>query len=146
MNVILNPNQSDTKEGAIALPANSNLTGKDNFLVKIVNSGGNAAFDLPAAAADYAYYVLAQGDVQGNTVFAEAPDLDENCRLSFSGNCNPGDPLSLNPNAWGQIYKPAAGAGNIFYDWIAEEAGAGGTTAEPQLLKVRRIASRAATL
>jgi hypothetical protein len=146
MNVILNPIQSDTRVGDITLPANVNLTGLESYLWKIVNNNGAANFALPAAVADYAYYVGASGDVVGNNVAAESPDVGENCRIAFSGNCNPGDPLSLNPNAWGQLYKPAAGAGAIFYDWIAEEAGTGGTTAVPQFLKVRRVASRAATL
>jgi|SRR5579859_199437 len=139
MNVILNPSQSDTKEGAIALPANADLTGKDNSLVKIVNNNGLPNFALPTAVNDFAYFVLAQGDVAGNTVYAEAPGLDENVRLLFSGTCNPGDPLATNGAAFGQIFKPANGAGALFVDWIAEEAGAGGTTAVPQLLKVRRV-------
>lgn len=146
MNVILNPIQSDTRRGDITLPAAANLTGLEGYLVKISNNGGVPNFALPAAVSDYAYYILASGDVQGNNVAAEAPTLGENCRIAFSGLCNPGDPLSLNPNAWGQLYKPAGGAGNIFYDWVAEEAGLGGTTAVPQFLKVRRVGSRSANL
>jgi len=139
MNVSANPNQSDTKEGLVAYPAYSNLTGFDNSLVKIVNNNGAANFALPAANTDFAYYVLAAGDVAGNTVYAEVPESGENVRLLFSGTCNPGDALSLNPNVWGQIYKPATGAGSIPCDWVAEEAGVGATSAVPQLLKVRRI-------
>lgn len=139
MNIILNPSQSDTKLGAIALPANADLTGKDNSLVKIVNNNGAPNFGLPTGANDFAYFVLAQGDVAGATVYAESPGMDENVRLLFSGNCNPGDPLATNTAAYGQIFKPANGAGALSIDWIAEEAGAGGTTAAPQLLKVRRV-------
>jgi hypothetical protein len=146
MNVILNPIQSDTRRGDITLPAGANLTGLEGYLWKISNNAGAANFILPAAVSDYAYYIGASGDIQGNNVAAEAPTLGENCRIAFSGLCNPGDPLSLNPNGWGQLYKPQAGAGNIFYDWIAEEAGVGGTVAIPQFLKVRRIASRTANL
>lgn len=146
MNIILNPLQSDTREGDITLPASVNLTGLENYLWKITNNAGVPNFALPTGVADYAYYVGASGDVIGNNVAAESPDVGENCRIAFSGACNPGDPLSLNPNQYGQLYKPGAGAGAIFYDWIAEEAGLGGTTAVPQMLKVRRIASRAATL
>lgn len=139
MNVSLNPNQSDTKKGAVGFPAYTNLTSLDNSLVKIVNNNGAANFVLPAANTDFAYYVLAAGDVQGNVVYAEVPDLGENVRLLFSGTCNPGDALSLNPNAWGQIYKPATGAGSFPCDWVAEEAGVGAASTVPQLLKVRRI-------
>ena len=146
MNVILSALQSDTKQQDINLSANVNLTGLEGYLVKIVNNSGAPNFALPTAVSDFAYYVLMSGDVQGNNVAAQSPTLGENCRIAFSGTCNPGDPLSLNPNLYGQLYKPQAGAGAIFYDWIAEEAGAGGTTAVPQFLKVRRIASRTATL
>ena len=146
MNVILNPIQSNTKEGDISLPASVNLTGLESYLWKVANNSGAPNFALPTAVADAAYYVGASGDIAGNTVAAEAPDMGENCRIAFSGTCNPGDMLSLNPNAWGQIYKPTTGAGAIFYDWIAEEAGTGGTTTVPQFLLVRRIASRAVTL
>ena len=146
MNIILNPIQSDTREGDINLPANVNLTGLEGYLWKIVNNNGVASFALPTAVGDYAYYVGASGDVATNSVAAEAPAMNENCRIAFSGNCNPGDPLALNPNQWGQLYKAAAGAGAIYYDWIAEEAGAGGTTAVPQFLKVRRIPTRSVTI
>src|SRR5271168_4591200 len=125
MNIILNPIQSDTKVGDINLPASINLAGLEGYLWKIVNNNGAANFALPTATSDYAYYVGASGDVTGNNVAAESPDLCENCRIAFVGNCNPGDPLSLNPNTYGTLYKPAAGAGSIYYDWIAEEAGSG---------------------
>jgi hypothetical protein len=146
MNIILNPIQSDTKVGDINLPANVNLTGLEGYLWKISNNNGAANFALPTATSDYAYYIGASGDVAGNNVAAESPDLGENCRIAFVGNCNPGDPLTLNPNLYGSLYKPAAGAGAVYYDWIAEETGAGGTIAMPQFLKVRRIATRAATI
>jgi len=146
MNIILSALQSDTKTQDINLPANVNLTGLEGYLWKIVNNNSVASFALPTSVTDYAYYVGMSGDVQGNNVAAQSPTLGENCRIAFSGTCNPGDPLSLNPNQYGQLYKPQAGAGAIYYDWIAEETGAGGTTAIPQFLKVRRIASRTATL
>jgi len=146
MNIILSALQSDTKTQDINLPANVNLTGLEGYLWKIVNNNSVASFALPTSVTDYAYYVGMSGDVQGNNVAAQSPTLGENCRIAFSGTCNPGDPLSLNPNLYGQLYKPQAGAGAIYYDWIAEETGAGGTTAIPQFLKVRRIASRTATL
>lgn len=149
MNIILNPIQSDTKRGDITLVANSNLAGLEGYLLKIVNlaaNPGNPGFDLPGAVSDYAYFIGASLDVAGNVVAAESPGLGENARVAFSGACNPGDPLSLNPNAWGQLYKPQAGAGNIFYDWVAEEAGVGAVAAVPQFIKVRRVASRAANL
>lgn len=144
MNVFLNPNQDGTKMGDIALPANSNLTGKDGYLVKIVNSSGVAAFDVPSAGTDPAYFILAQGDIQGNTVSAESPDLDDECRLQCSGTVVPGGYLALNTNLYGTVYTPAASSGAANVDWIAEEA-AVGTTAAPVLVKARRIPTRSVT-
>ena len=146
MNVILSALQSDTKQQDINLPASVNLAGLEGYLWKIINNNGVPNFALPTSVADYAYYVGMSGDVIGANSAGQSPTLGENCRIAFSGACNPGDPLSLNPNQFGQLYKPQAGAGAIFYDWIAEEAGVGGTTAVPQMLKVRRIATRAVTL
>jgi hypothetical protein len=142
MNVILSALQSDTKTQDISLPAAVNLTGLEGYLVKISNNNGAANFALPTGATDYAYYILLSGDVAGNNVAAQSPGLGENCRVAFSGTCNPGDPLSLNPNQFGQLYKPQPGTGAVIFDWIAEEAGVGGTPAVPQFLKVRRIATR----
>jgi phage-related tail fiber protein len=143
MNVILNGSQSDTKRQDIGLPGNSNLTGKENLLWKIVNNAGVASFDLPSNVADEAVFVGMSGDIQGNTCYAESPDLDDDVRIVFDGTtaCNPGDKLSLSPNYWGQLYAPQAGAGVGYYIYVAEEAGLAGQNG--QLLKVRRIPERA---
>jgi hypothetical protein len=114
----------------------------EGYLWKIVNNNGAANFALPTAITDAAYYVGMSGDIQGNNVAAQSPSLGENVRIAFSGACNPGDLLSLNPAAYGQLYKAPGGTGAIYQDYIAEEAGLGGTTAVPQFLKVRRIATR----
>jgi len=62
------PSQSNTQEGAIVLPANVNLTGKEGFLCKIANDGGVAKADLPGAVTDILQYVIVEG-----------ADIDENC-------------------------------------------------------------------
>ena len=141
MNVILNPGQSNTKERDISLPAAVNLTGDENLLWKIVNNNGAANFALPTAAADQAMYVGASGDVAGNIVAAEAPDLGENCRVIIDTACNPGDMLALSTANWGQLTKPAAGYGSGYYTFLAEEAGVAGQTA-----LVRRIPDRSFNL
>jgi len=146
MNTILNGSQSDTKKGAITLPAAVNLTGKENSLWKISNNAGVPNFALPTAVTDQAYFVGASGDIQGNNVAAEAPDLDDECRILFDGTtaCNPGDLLSLSPNTYGALYAPQGGAGAGFYTFQAEEAGLAGQNG--QLIKVRRIPDRAFNL
>jgi phage-related tail fiber protein len=146
MNVELNGNQSDTKRGCISLPANSNLTGKENLLWKVVNNNGVASFDLPAAVTDIAVYLGMSGDVQGNNVQAESPDFGDTFRVVFDGTtaCNPGDKLSLSPNTWGAIYAPQAGAGAGFYNCVALEPGNAGQNG--QLILVKRISERSFNL
>ena len=79
MNIILNPLQSNTKKGDIVLPAYADLTGKENYLVKVVNDSGTAKFALPAATDDLAVYVLASGTTAGGDSAAESPSENENC-------------------------------------------------------------------
>jgi len=141
MNIILNASQSNTRKGDINLPASVDLTGKENLMWKIVNNGGVANFALPTAVTDYATYVGASGDVAGANVAAEVPTGNENCRVVLDGTCNPGDLLSLSPNTWGQVYKPAGGSGATNYWFVAEEAGVAG-----QLVLVRKIGPIAVTL
>ena len=137
MNTILNPGQGDTKRGEITLPGSVDLTGKENLLWKIVNSSGAAQFALPTAVTDIAPFIGASGDVAGNDSVAESPGLDENCRVYLDGSCVPGDMLCLSSTHYGRLYKPAASAGSLLVEFIAEESGADG-----QLLKVRRIPAR----
>jgi D-serine deaminase-like pyridoxal phosphate-dependent protein len=53
--------QSDTKEGIISLPSNSNLTGKEGYLAKLVNSAGTPKADIAAAVTDNAVFVIEDG-------------------------------------------------------------------------------------
>ena len=50
MNIILNPLQSNTKKGDIVLPAKSDLTGKENFLVVVANDSGSRTYALDLSA------------------------------------------------------------------------------------------------
>jgi hypothetical protein len=147
MNSALNPGQSDTRVGDITLPGSVDLTGKENLLLKVVNNGGVPNFALPTAVADQAQHICASGDIAGNATAAEAPSLNENCRVLIDSvnAINPGDLLSLSPNSFGKLYKPAAGAGAGFYTFQAEEAvAAGAVIVNP--VKVRRIPDRAFNL
>jgi hypothetical protein len=134
MNVILNPSQSNTRKGDRTLLASVDLTGKENYLLKIVNDGGVAKFALPTAITDMVPFVCASGDVAGNEVAAEAPSGNENCRVLVNGAVSPGDLLTLDPNAYGKLYKPAGGSGATVAWFVAEEAAAAGG-----LCLVRRI-------
>lgn len=145
MNIELNPNQDGTKRADIGLPANTNFTTAgagggvcDGYLVKIANNNGVANFVLPTAATDQAVFILAQSDVVGATVFAESPDLGDECKVMVSGAVLPGAYLSMNTALYGTLFTPAGGSGNAWCDFIAEEAQTG-TVAAPVLCKARRI-------
>ena len=133
MNVQLNGDQSDTKEGAITLKANADLTGKENRLVKIINASGVAQFSLPAAVSDLALFVLMSGDVAANDNWGECPFSKENFRAKLHGTCNPGDTLILSDpvassgvNAGAVEALAAQSAGTYFSPGVAEEAGVDG--------------------
>lgn len=145
MNVILNPLQTNTRRGDITLLASVDLTGKENYLLKVVNDGGVAKFALPTGTDDVALYVCASGDIAGNAVAGEAPSLNENFRVVLKGTCVPGDILSLaDPGTAadaGKVRKQPATTGTWRSFAIAEEAGADG-----QHVLCRRIAERTTTV
>lgn len=140
MNVILNPSQTNTKKGEIALTSTADMTGKENLLLKIANTAGVPQFAIPTGVTDICPYICMSGDVALNTTYAEAPGLNENCRILLDLTCNPGDKLALSPNIFGRVYAPQASAGSLLVEFIAEEAGVAG-----QLLLCRRIAARLVT-
>jgi hypothetical protein len=140
MNIELNARQSNTRRGSIQLPGNADLTGKENLLLKVVNNNGVPNFALPGAVTDICPYICMSGDIQGNLTSAEAPDLNENCRILLDLTCNAGDKLALSPNIMGRVYAPQASAGSILVEFIAEEAGDAG-----QDVLCRRIAPRLVT-
>jgi hypothetical protein len=141
MNIILNPLQSNTKKGDIVLKANADLTGKENYLVKIVNNSGVGNFALPAATDDQAVYVLASGAAAGLDVAAEAPSTNENFRVVLKGTCDAGDILSLaDPSTAadaGKLCKQPTTAGTWRAFAIAEEGGVDG-----QYILARKISER----
>jgi len=136
MNIQLNPLQTNTHRGEITLLASVDLTGKENFLLKIVNDGGVAKFALPTAITDICPFVCASGDVAGKEVQGESPGVDENCRVRLTGTCVPGDKLCLSAT-YGTVYVPAGSAGSLLVEFIAEEAGVAN-----QDVKCRRIPAR----
>lgn len=145
MNVILNPGQSNTRKGDINLPASVDLTGKENYLWKIVNSSGAPQFALPTATDDFAYYVGASGDIIGNNCAAEVPNTGENFRVVLKGTCVPGDELALaDPTTAadaGKLRKRLTTTGTWRTLAIAEESGADG-----QLVLCRKVGERTTTV
>lgn len=141
MNIALNPNQSDTRKGDITLLGSVDLTGKENYLLKIVNSSGVAKFALPTGTDDYAPFVCASGDIAGNETAAESPGHDENFRAVLKGTCVPGDTLSLaDPGTAadaGKLRKTLTTTGTWRVFAVAEESGVDG-----QSVKCRRVSER----
>ena len=137
MNVQLNPIQSDTKRGDIAIVAAVDLTGKEGYLVKLTSTG----FALPTSTDDLAIYVLGSGAAAGQAVAAEAPGMDDQFRAKLKGPCNKGDILVLaDPTTAadaGKLRKQPTTAGTYRSFAIAEETGVDG-----QFVKARRIAER----
>lgn len=145
MNVQLNPTQSDTRAGEITLPGSVDLTGKEGYLLKLVNNAGAANFALPAATDDFAVYICASGDVAGQPSAGESPTTGENCRLKLKGTCVPGDELALaDPSTAadaGKVRKRLTTTGTWRTLFVAEESGADG-----QFVKARRVGERSITI
>ncbi len=148
MNLTLNPQQTDTKSGPIALKATVDLTGLESRLVKITNSGGAAKFALPSAVSDLAFFVIASGNAAASDNWAEQPEPGANFRVRLHGTCAPGDVLVLcDPAAGGganagKIEALGATAGSYFSIGVAQEAGM-----DEQLVLVRflpRLVQRSA--
>lgn len=96
MNVELNPNQTNTKNGDVNnWTSNVDLTGKENFLTKLVTVSTVPTIELPAAATDVAFYVVMSGDVAGQGISVEVPDSGDQVRLKAYGTGNAGDLLIL---------------------------------------------------
>jgi hypothetical protein len=148
MNTILNPTQSDTKQGAVIYPAAVDLTGKEGYLAKIVSNGATPALPnlaLPTATDDFAVLIIGSGDVATHDTAAEAPSVNETCRIMLKGACSPGDELSLAdpsvPADAGKLRKRPATAGTWRTLFIAEESGVDG-----QFVLCRRVGERTTTI
>lgn len=57
----MNQTQSNTKEGAIVLLAGDDLTGKEGYIVQVLNASGTPKVYLPDAVTDAALYVVSEG-------------------------------------------------------------------------------------
>jgi hypothetical protein len=57
--------QSNTHQGQIEVIAGDNLTGKEGYLVKVVDNAGTLNAYLPAAVTDEALFIVGEGAVAG---------------------------------------------------------------------------------
>ena len=117
--------QSNTQRGAKQFDSNVDLTGKEGYLAKIVNSSGTPKADLPDAAADHTPFLIVDGKAAGVDSKLEPINPEQNCRLKINGTCVPGDHLVREDETGagaGKVRKLPAGAGTYTSVGIAEES------------------------
>jgi hypothetical protein len=128
--------QSNTQQGDITLSAAEDLSGKEGYLVQIVDSSNVAEFALPNARTDAALFVLVDGgEEDGDDVVARPLSPDRSARLRLQGTCSPGDILVIYPPDGtndGKVEALPAAAGTYRAVAIAEEVGE-----DEQLVKCR---------
>lgn len=125
------PNQANRQRGVIVLASNSNLTGKEGKLVKIVsNAGGPGLFDLPSAAADEALFVLTNGKLNaGDPCEAEPLFGEQGVRITATGSGVAGARVIHDTAAYGSVKTDPATSGTLVFspgiaeeDWVAGQA------------------------
>lgn len=131
----MNDFQSNTKKGSIAVESNEDLTGKEGYLVKIVNSSGEKKAALPSAAGDETPYFINDGAASGNISELKPMRPDEQVRLRLNGTCDLWDVIVREDETGadkGKVRKLPASAGTYTRVGIAEEDGE-----DEQLLLIR---------
>jgi hypothetical protein len=137
MNVILNPDQSNTKPGDIAAIAAEALPARSRLVV-LVDDTGVPEVRLPNAVTDLALYLLHETGAAGDEVGIEAIQPGHNFKVKLEGTCEAGeilvlaDPTGDSGNDAGMVQDLPTAAGVYFSPGIAEEAGVDG-----QLVTVR---------
>jgi hypothetical protein len=137
MNPTINPDQTNTKAGAIQAVLSETITHRSRLLV-VEDDGGVLKARLPNAVTDLALYVNAETGAAGDTIWLEPLSPGENCRIRLEGVCSAGEVLALadptgdSGNDAGMVQDLPATAGVYFSPGIAEEAGVDG-----QLVLVR---------
>ena len=127
--------QSNTQAGQIVLNSSEDLTSKEGYLVKIINTSNVPEWALPDAESDLALFVVTDGDKKNKNSAALPLSPDRNIRLKLSGTCVPGDVLvlaSIDGKKDGMVKVLPAVGGTYRGIAIAEEVGA-----DTQLVKAR---------
>jgi hypothetical protein len=116
--------QSNTKVGPIVVTAGDNLTGKEGYLVKIVNSGGVAKAYLPAALTDVAAYLVLEGGAAGADVALQPLTPERQVRVvANSTTLVAGDKVVGYASGHEGKATEYAGSGAAFIVGVAEEVG-----------------------
>ena len=124
--------QTNTRQGDFPVRAGEDLTGKEDYLVKLTHDTGVPEVKLPEANADYALYVVTEGAADTKNVSVRPIEAGRNVRIKLKGTCNPGDLLVLADVATaadkGKVRVLPVAAGTYRGLAIAEEAGVDGQT------------------
>lgn len=117
--------QSNTKQGLIPVLANEDLTGKEGYLVKIVDAANTPKAALPTDEADETPYIVAKGGAADSYVDLLPLDPARNMRVYAKGAGNAGERLVHADPATaadkGKVETLPADADTYFSPGIAEE-------------------------
>ncbi len=96
----MSPVQSNTQEGIVTKLANSDLSGKEGLLAKLVDATGSCVVDL-AGVGDLALFVIVEGGASGKPVQLLPLDGSRNVRV-ISGATIAGG-VQVAPDASGKL-------------------------------------------
>jgi len=117
--------QTNVRQGDRTFLAGEDLSGKENYLVKLTHDGGTPEVLLPEAIDDQPLYLLLNGDTDGEVVDVRPLQPGYSMRIKFNGTGNPGDIVVLgDPTSdAGKIRKLPTDAGTYRgLGWLEEQA------------------------
>jgi len=116
--------QTNVKRGAIRVIAGSTLTGKEGYLVKVVDSAGVLKAYLPAALLDVAAYVVIEGAAAGSLCSIQPLEPGQQVRVvANSATFVGGDKVVAYASGHEGEATEYAGSGAVFCVGVAEEVG-----------------------
>lgn len=87
--------QTNVKTGDFAVLAGEDLTGKEDYLVKLTHDTGVPEVLLPTHNSDFAVYLLVEGAEDAENVSVRPLEAGRSMRFKLKDTCNPGDVLVL---------------------------------------------------
>jgi hypothetical protein len=122
--------QSNTQAGDLVFPSAADLSAKEGYLAKVVNTSGVAQANLPSADTDNPFFlILDGGDASGdNVTLRPLAACGRTIRAVLSGTCSPGDRIVAEAvaTAAGKVRTCPSGAATYKMVGIALEAGVAG--------------------
>lgn len=139
--------QTNTQEGKVVFTAKDDLTGKEGYLVELIDDSNVPKFQLPNSNKDLALWVVTDGAAVGDKATAAPIHGNRNIRVKCKGTANTGEVAVLADVGVaadkGKVRTLPATAGQYFAIGVFEE-----DVADGQLALIRpfpRIISVAST-